>query len=434
MLILVGITTKDLSSLNHKQVTLIPSGRFDVYVIPPVEKLSYPTDSSKMMLIQGATQLQVGCSNHTLEVTTSAGKLKQGEALYVRSENHHATIALQGRAARYRGDIFILPHLDRVKVILRLDLDSYLSGVLQSEIPASYHVEAIKAQAVTARTYALHPRIDHQPDNCNVCDSFLCCQCFGGVLAVNEKHRTAIKQTANQILMYDGKALLALFSSCAGGHTESYHNCFSDPKNNAFPPPSLPYLTGVAEGTLPANFSGNDRSLEQLWEQKHPAVADASAPNFRWMLNIPAPSLEAHMHHVVGQLMKNSESAPFIIAPQSGEFGHIDSLQITQRGVAGTAMELMVDTSEGVWKIRKELVIRNVFKNPDLKLTRLKSARILLDLEREHGLLANVNVRGFGWGHGVGLQQTGAQGWALQGKSHQAILEHYFKGSTTKVV
>ena len=53
-------------------------------------------------------------------------------------------------------------------------------GVLQSEIPATYHIEAIKAQAIVARTYALNSRIDHAPDHCNVCDSFLCCQYFSG--------------------------------------------------------------------------------------------------------------------------------------------------------------------------------------------------------------------------------------------------------------
>ncbi len=129
-----------------------------------------------------------------------------------------------------------------------LDLEQYLKGVLESEIPASYHLERLKAQAVAARTYALNPRISHERDNADVCDSYLCCQYFAGHKAVGSaKHTQAIESTAGEILKYGDKAILALFSSNAGGYTSNYEDCFSDPKTNLFPPAPIPYLRAVAE-------------------------------------------------------------------------------------------------------------------------------------------------------------------------------------------
>jgi SpoIID/LytB domain protein len=118
------------------------------------------------------------------------------------------------------------------------------------------------------------------------------------------------------------------------------------------------------------------------------------------------------------------------VPPASKEFGHIKLFKVIKRGKSGSAIELEIDTSTGVWTIKKELVIRSVFKNNELKLARLKSAKLFFDFKHDNiGLLSQVTVYGLGWGHGVGMQQTGAQGWAKQGKTYKQILAHYFRNS-----
>ena len=141
------------------------------------------------------------------------------------------------------------------------------------------------------------------------------------------------------------------------------------------------------------------------------------------------------MHHVVDVLRRNREMAAFITPPASGTFGHINSFDITSRGIAGTAIELRIGTSAGVWTIRKELVIRSLFRNHEIGLTRLKSARFFLDIEKDRlGLIAKILIRGFGSGHGVGLQQTGAEGFARKGRSYRDILRHYFTNALIAVL
>lgn len=334
-------------------------------------------------------------------------------------------------APHYIGTLEIKPANDSIRIILITDLENYVKGVLQSEIPASYHLEAIKAQAVAARTYALKPRIDHTADFSNVCDSFLCCQYFAGVQTISARHQEAISSTANEILTYEGKPILALFSSNAGGCTEDYQNCFSDPKTGEFPPPPLPYLQSESEREFTENKQVlTESDLRTIWFNRDYVSADSWSPHFRWHVVMPASVLEAHMHHEIDEMRKDATVAPFIVPPASKEFGHIKLFKVIKRGKSGSAIELEIDTSTGVWNIKKELVIRSVFKNTELKLARLKSAKLFFDFKHDNiGLLSQVTVYGLGWGHGVGMQQTGAQGWAKQGKTYKQILAHYFRNS-----
>jgi len=321
----------------------------------------------------------------------------------------------------------------KVRILCKSDLEDYVLGVLGSEIPASYHVEAIKAQAIAARTYALRPRIDHSSDQCQVCDSFLCCQAFlGDRKEVSLKCIEAVATTDHRVITYNDEPILALFSSCAGGHTESYETCFSDPKTNAFPPPPIPYLKGISEGSLASGRSSpiSEKALAAMWHARKVTTVDAWSPQFRWSIALSSDLLVANMHYVVETMLNDKDMAPFIVPPPSGLFGQINAFHVEKRGLGGTAISLAVNTSKGTWVFKKELVIRTVFKNPEVNLNRLKSARIYFEHNRNtHGGLSAITVYGLGFGHGVGLQQTGAQGWArFQKKICESILEHYFTG------
>jgi len=434
MQIRVGITTNDLTGKTHT------SALFSGLRPLTVEVGNNSNDLRRFPLRPGATlSVKALGSKLVLSGTPDGPRVVTGP-IKVKPANPGSAICLpslsraQGtgsRAPSYRGEMEVSAVNGKLRLILISDLEDYLQGVLASEIPSSYQLEAIKAQAVAARTYALRPRISHEPENFQVCDSYLCCQYFVGITSgISHQHEKAIEETRNQVLVYQEKPILALFSSCAGGHTESYENCFSDPITGQFPAPALPYLKGVAEGKLPQEFP-RETALRQLWNLEKPDTCDGWSPHFRWQVRLSDSALEGHMHHVVATMLADPEFEPFIKSPPSGQFGHIDRFEIPRRGVSGVAVEMIVQTSTGPWSIQKELVIRSAFKNPDLNLSRLKSARIFLDQRRNKlGLLSELTISGLGWGHGVGLQQTGAQGLALQGKAYREILGHYFAGAT----
>lgn len=441
MLVQVGLTTSDLTQLKHDKVILSSLGDLELYA-ESADDANGAAQVAPDMVLSGGQTITIVSRLGALQVTGAKTlALKEGQKLEIRAKAHNTIIVnsvkrLHGSTGvnpHYFGQITLVPDQAKVRMILTCDLENYVKGVLQSEMPASYHQEAIKAQAVAARTYALRPRIDHRKDGCNVCDSYLCCQYFAGVQTISAAYKNAIVATAGQILKYGTEPILALFSSCAGGCTESYENCFSDPATNAFPPAPLPYLKGISESQLEATVevSLTEVDLRRIWHDQSYQSADAWSTHFRWQVTMPAAALEAHMHHEISSLLKDEEAAPFIVHPKTGGFGQIRSFAVTKRGVAGTAITLEIDTSHGTWLVTKELVIRSVFKNPELNISRLKSARLFFDCQKDNlGFLSAVTVRGLGWGHGVGMQQTGAQGWALKGKNYKEILAHYFQHAT----
>lgn len=428
MKIFVGLKGPGLSELQHSRVkvqaltgSLALSNKYTNPTYPGAAVIVRPGGGAELIveLANGAhgqystfrEALEIGCAGETLKVALYSGdkQIYEGE---------------------YRGRIELRPIQGKLLVLLESDLETYVQGVLRSEVPASYHLEAMKAQAVLARTYALHPRIDHTSDGFNVCDSFTCCQAFNGVdPSLTTSQKTAIDATRGKILTYEGKPALALFSANAGGHTEDYSNCFSNLKTNKFPDAPIPYLKGIAEGKLPQGFPG-EPAMRRLWSESKPETVDSWSTTFKWQTHFTADALEGHMHHVVETLRKDGQFGPFITPPESQKFGHIQGFEVTRRGVSGVAMELAIKTSTGTWTIAKELTIRSVFGNPDMKLKRLRSGRIFFDQQRDKlGMISGLTVFGLGFGHGVGLQQNGAQGLALQGMSYDKILSRYYPGT-----
>lgn len=379
--------------------------------------------SGGALLIEGAKLPHTSSISET-RINTKNSKGKLSVQIFAGAQT------LPIHRSNYVGSLIVRAAGDKISARLEVDLEDYVHGVLNSEVPGSYSLEALKAQSVLARTYALRPRINHSPDNYQVCDSYLCCQAFNGIdSTLTPIQKQAIKETDSQILSYQGKPVLALFSACAGGHTEDYSNCFSDPETNQFPGTAIPYLRGIAEGKLPEGFP-SEQALRILYKEQHPNTIDAWSKSFRWQLTLSGDALEAHMHHQISVMKRDPQFAPFIAPPKSGQFGQIKSFSVTRRGPSSTAMTLLIDTSSGTWSVQKELPIRSIFANPEAKLKRLKSAKIFFDHAYDPlGLLSGLTIYGFGFGHGVGLQQTGAQALALKGQSYKQILARYYPGT-----
>jgi len=368
--------------------------------------------------------LSCGLKTNSIKLFAMA-MIKSPSGTLTISENQNSPLA-----KTYVGQLMIIADQSKIRTVLFHTLEEYVQSVLHGEIPTTYHLEAIKAQAICARTYALNPRVNHKPDFCNVCDSYLCCQCFiEKPCKPNSSYEIATFETEKQILTYQSQPALALFSSCAGGHTENYEDCFSDLESKAFPASPIPYLKGVSETLNDPKAQGviDESFLKELWQKQQPQTFDAWSKNFRWLVKLSKQDLESHIHHNLSQLIKQEDFALFVVPPQSGMFGEILSMSIIKRGVGGTAVKLKIETSKGAWEVKKELAIRKLFKNQNLNLKRLASAKVFFDqIKDDKGQLTNLHIYGLGSGHGVGLQQVGAEGLARLGRNYSDILSHYY--------
>jgi stage II sporulation protein D len=164
----------------------------------------------------------------------------------------------------YRGRTLIVPTSGGITAVNYVSLEHYLYSVVGAEMPTSWSPEALKAQAVAARSYALYQRQHSANPVFDVGDTTTW-QVYGGLEKEAPSTRAAVDATKAQVLTHQGQIINAVFHSCAGGHTENVEDVWSSP---------LPYLRGVPAVSFTASevseqlgYRGTISSLEV---QRHP--------------------------------------------------------------------------------------------------------------------------------------------------------------------
>ncbi|PTL78334.1 SpoIID/LytB domain-containing protein [Vitiosangium sp. GDMCC 1.1324] len=285
-------------------------------------------------------------------------------------------------------------------VVNVVKLEDLLKGLVPSEIYARAHPEALKAQAVTARGEVLAKvGIKHLADPFLLC-SEQHCAVYKGRSGEAASTTAAVEATRGEALFApDGRLVDSVYSAVCGGHTEDNDVVWGGPPN-----PSLrgkPDVLGPTEG-LPG-----PESLAEYLRAELPTACRLSSfaqpSKYRWEKRFSVEQVNALTAHL--------------------GVGPVHALSLGERGVSGRARTLTVAGERGVTQVRGELNIRRLFGM-------LNSAMALVEEERDaEGRLTGWRFRGGGWGHGVGMCQTGAIGRAEAGQRYQDILRFYFNGA-----
>jgi SpoIID/LytB domain protein len=267
-------------------------------------------------------------------------------------------------------------------------------------MPAGSPLEALRAQAVTARSNVLAQiGTRHLGDPYVLCAE-VHCQAYRGTGAEHPRTDEAVRSTAGEALF--GRASRALvdgvYSAMCGGHGEDASNVWG-----GAPDPSL-----RGQPDLPGEFAGlwsgglRDEARLRVFLADPPDAfcrrpAAARKDRFRWERRLQPGDLDAL-------------TAPLGVGP-------VRALTVLERGVSGRALALRVEGALGAADVRGELTIRRLLRN-------LPSSMFVVDREGEETVL-----RGGGWGHGAGMCQWGAIGRAEAGQGYREILGASFAGA-----
>ena len=258
-----------------------------------------------------------------------------------------------------------------------LELDQYLLGVVSSEMPASFEIEALKAQAVVARTYTIYKITEEKKhENADICDDSKCCQAWiskeDRFARWNEEEREsnwskieeAVNSTKGEIVKYEGKPINAFFHSNSGGTTDTATAVWGGA--------NYPYLQAV-------ETSGEDAYTQYSSEM---------------VLSKEEFANKIREYHSEFQIDYSLENQIEILSYTEGE--RVKEIKIGNLNLSGVE-------------------IRNIFK--------LKSAKFEINIDGE-----NIKFNVIGYGHGVGMSQTGADSMARQGKNYEDIIKHFYTG------
>ena len=329
----------------------------------------------------------------------------------------------KGQPALYHGAFEIVQNSTRdgFYIVNLVELQEYLKGVVPNEMPVRFGLEALKAQAVAARNYVLTPRTQAYKEF-SVVDS-VASQVYYGANTEEELSTRAVMETDGVVALHNNELILALYSSTAGGYTESYGNAFSDPNTKMFPAPTKPYLVAVPDKSefQPVD---DDVKAKAFYESRIPSF-DIESPYYRWSKTWNVKELEEILKTTLPAQSKTGFVQPAV--REHEDIGKIKDIKVMKRGNSGKIMEVEILTSRGCYTVSKELVIRRVFQKNGASLP---SANAVFEKGLDnYGNVQTITVYGGGFGHGVGMSQFGAGYMATKLRQpYYNILRHYYNG------
>lgn len=356
-----------------------------------------------------------------------------------------ASIKRNGKVPEYRGYMEISRSDYGLVLVNEVSIEEYLYAVLPSEMPSGYGNEALKAQAVCARSYAYRQLQGQAYSEYGAhLDDTTSYQVYNNIPETEESIR-AVDETSGQVLSYDGNVISTYYFSTSCGHTSTAEEVWSGDEKQ-------PYLTG---DYLAKSQSGRE-TLEKLdltderdfrkFLGSEIKTYDSDAAWYRWKSDITAEQLktnidiclEARYQANPDLILTKGEDGRFKSVPV-GTIGDVRRIEILTRADGGIITELLIEGSKETIKVYTEYNIRRILapihstvirqdKSRVQGLTMLPSAFFTVDASLEKDGLHFV-FKGGGYGHGVGMSQTAVAAMADEGFDYRQMLLYFYKGS-----
>lgn len=425
----VLIKTDDFSGYEHSSVKLRGTAKICVKEgkeqreYQPGEELEFSADSMK--------------ENRVTISSEEGGRL---ELLTVKRSNGNPL---------YRGQMEIVKVEGGLHVINDLPLEEYLYGVIPSEMPEEYHIEALKAQAVCARSYAVRHIKNNRLKNMGAhVDDSVSYQVYNNT-SEDERCNQAVDETRGKKVYYDGKVSSTYFFSTSCGTTTSA-------KDVTFSSKELPYLIGKLQETdfadetkrenaklVSDTFGNEDLFRKFLKEDRN--VLDKSQPWYRWSTTISLEDIENNINTKIGDRCRTAGERIKVRQPdgkyvqqQIDSIGKLKRIKIKTRKSGGVVYMVVIVGTDATVKVYSEYNIRMLVFNENAIVRKNDGNNVSgMSMLPSGFFVMNKSgnayeIEGGGFGHGTGMSQTGANELAQAGKSCEDILKYYFDGVEVK--
>lgn len=381
-----------------------------------------------------------------------ADEMKNGERLSFQSSALTDRVKLEtdGRDRAdnyYRGTLELYKNSQGMVIINELPIEEYLYAVVPSEMPAYYPLEALKAQAVCARTYAyrhiLHAGLADFGAHLDDTTSY---QVYHNI-EENAATTTAVKETAGVMLYYQDELAENYYYSTSCGYGTDTAIWKTEAAQN------IPYIKGlkIAGKEAAGNAFGADELKDgQKFKAYIKSVDEADFESgeawYRWSYEVEELDVDAMLerlkerYQVNASLILTGKEAGgeyYYVSEPIGKIGKLKDINITKRGSGGIADEMVITGTKAVVKVISEYNIRRILCDGKAEVIRqdgssvaagtlLPSAFLVIDAGKSEGDMVGYTVTGGGYGHGVGMSQNAAKEIGALGYSYEEILGLFF--------
>ena len=335
----------------------------------------------------------------------------------------------------YSGNMEVRQYEGGFCLVNEVDFETYLYSVVPSEMPSNYQMEALKAQAVCARSYAYMQvlRADLAAYGAHINDSSSY-QVYNNI-AKTQAAVNAVDETAGTVMLHDGKVVEAYYFSTSMGYTDTQEvwNPAEDTENA--------YLKRVCLNEK--NFEGDlsdDKGFKEYLTSDSNGY-DSDIKFYRWKIKADY----SEVTEIIKEILKSRKAAlgrhiTYYKTDSKTEvdsmknFGNVVSLEVAERSDSGCILELLVHFEDGIAKVENEYNIRKVLACGADEITYKDESKATLGslipsafctVEKQAD--GSYLLCGGGYGHGIGMSQNGANGLAKAGYSYSDILNYFYK-------
>lgn len=430
------------------RVTLTNSGGFNIGTYGSDRNFAASTSTS-------STTVTVAAEGGTVKVTDASGKViasgRSAQAVAPKSDtatayNLHSTS--YGNSCSYYGGFEFICSGSVMTAVNYVDIEQYLMGVVPDEMPASWPTEALKAQALCARTYVAYHFNAYSTYGFDVCNT-TSSQVYNGVFS-NSQYASKIKavcqETAGQYIVYNGKPIDAVFHAASGGATENSENVWTN---------AVSYLRGVSDSyeTTPGGYQFSGVFTADTIYNKIKAKDSSLGNSLRDIASISCSYTD--LRNIYSVTLKDSQGATKTYSKENARIYVLGAFTTT------TSQRFTITQGGSLSSMAADLQEQEILEQeepqdiPDAGVTEeITPAEILENAQGDSGEVAqndedlNADLAGEGMstqtidlfsgqtytissrgaGHNVGLSQYGAKGMAEANYSYKQIVAHYYTG------
>ncbi|MEW9096736.1 MAG: SpoIID/LytB domain-containing protein [Clostridiaceae bacterium] len=429
----VGISTTDFNSLEHKEINLTCLEDVDLFNLKEKYKKTIPKN----------TKIKISALNDKIEFNIDDQIKVFSTRTYLKGNNikiDNITRGIPKFTPSYSGTLEFTNNKNGLYMINEVDMEEYLSKVVPSEMPSSGGLEALKCQAIAARTYALSDMLQNRFAHLGFyVDDSTQSQVYNN-METNELASRAVLDTKGLIMTSNNEPIDAKYYSSSAGVATAYEDVWfnadwsSENKNY--------YYKGsyIDDKSLP----NNESEWLSFYKNKDLKAIDSESPYFRWCAHFSKNALENSLKKSLKII--HERRPDFIEILQNNtkintlpELGDIKDIKVLKRSEFGNIMEISFLFSNATVNVKGDYNIRSAIRcNKDF------SGEIIPIVRHKKDPLINNNflpssffamekssegftIYGGGYGHGVGMTQNGAIEMSKKGSSYEEILGTFYK-------
>lgn len=397
-----------------------------------------------MVKVVSKEGLRITCGNETFEVAadkeytiTPDSELAKAGRIKIESKGVDGKVGINTikrgyGVPYYRGTIEVTLRDCKLMIINELPLEEYLYSVVPSEMPWSYNYEALKAQAICARSFAYRHVMSNSFSEYGAhVDDSTSYQVYN-----NSEEQTvsnsAVDETYGQVIMYGSDVISAYFYSTSCGATTTSSVWGTE----------YPYTTSVVLNEETQNLNLMNETIFDSFIRANYKTYDSEYPWYRWKVTMTlkelTTSINSQLETIKAENIQVLNDKGKWVNKAVTSVGQVKKIEIGDRGPGGVLNYITIIGTDATIRVYKEYNIRKVIYPNGIAIKRgtgdevttmtmLPSGFFVLDEELENNLLSGYTFVGGGYGHGVGMSQNGANSMAKLGMKYDEILHFFYK-------